>query len=90
MTTQDLANVITTESGLTNIQADKALSALAAYVANVLRNNEEVYLAGIGTFTTTRIPSNMEGTSIASGSTNLETTRVPYFEPGKELLNAIG
>ncbi len=89
MTTQDLANVIATESGLTNIQADKALSALAANVANALRNNEEVYLAGLGTFTTSRIPKEMEGSSIASGSTQVETTRVPHFEPGKELLNAI-
>ena len=89
MTTQDLANVIATESGLTNLQADKALSALAANISNALKNNEEVYLAGIGTFTTSRIPSKMEGSSIASGSTNLETTRVPHFEPGKELLNAI-
>ena len=89
MTTQDLANVIATESGLTNLQADKALSALAANIANALKNNEEVYLAGIGTFTTSRIPSKMEGSSIASGATKLETTRVPHFEPVKELLNAI-
>lgn len=89
MTTQDLANVIATESGLTNLQADKALSALAANISNALANNEEVYLAGVGTFTTSRIPSKMEGSSIASGSTNFETTRVPHFEPGKELLNAI-
>ena len=89
MTTQDLANVIATESGLTNLQADKALSALAANISNALKNNEEVYLAGVGTFTTSRIPSKMEGSSIASGSTNLETTRVANFEPGKELLNAI-
>ena len=89
MTTQDLANVIATESGLTNVQADKALSALAANVANALRNNEEVYLAGIGTFTTSRIPTEMAGSSIASGSSKVETTRVPHFEPGKELLSAI-
>ncbi|MCH7520044.1 MAG: HU family DNA-binding protein, partial [Candidatus Dadabacteria bacterium] len=43
MTTQDLANVIATESGLTNLQADKALSALAANISNALANNEEVY-----------------------------------------------
>lgn len=89
MTTQDLANVIATESGLTNLQADKALSALAANISNALANNEEVYLAGVGTFTTSRIPSKMEGSSIASGTKNFETTRVPHFEPGKELLNAI-
>jgi len=89
MTTQDLANVIATESGLTNLQADKALSALAANISNALANNEEVYLAGVGTFTTSRIPSRMEGSSIASGSQNFETTRVPHFEPGTELLNAI-
>ena len=45
MTTQDLANVIATESGLTTVQADKALSALATNVANALRNNEEVYIS---------------------------------------------
>lgn len=89
MTTQDLANAVATESGLTNLQADRALSALAANIVTALNNNEEVYLAGIGTFTTSRIPSKMENSSIASGSTNLETTRVPHFEPGKELINAI-
>ena len=89
MTTQDLANAIAAESGLTSIQADKALSALAANVVNALRNNEEVYLAGIGTFTTSRIPKEMEASSIANGSTRLETTRVPHFEPTNDLINAI-
>lgn len=89
MTTQDLANAIAAESGLTSIQADKALSALAANVVNALRNNEEVYLAGVGTFTTSRIPSEMEASSIANGSTRLETTRVPHFEPTNDLINAI-
>ena len=89
MTTHDLAEVIATDSGLTKVQADRALNSLASNVTNALKNNEEVYIAGIGTFTTARIPTNKAAASAAQNTSNLETTRVPRFEPGSELLTAI-
>ena len=91
MNTQDLVEVISSDSGLTKVQADRALNALAANLTSALKNNEEVYIAGIGTFTTTRIPANGGSDAVATGSAsaNLETARIPQFQPGTELLSAV-
>ena len=89
MTNQDLVDLIATDSGLTKLQADRALNSLATSLSNALKNNEEVYIAGIGTFTTSRIPAEADSSSAAKDSANIGTTRVPIFEPVTDLLSAI-
>ena len=89
MTNQDLVDLIATDSGLTKLQADRALNSLATSLSNALKNNEEVYIAGIGTFTTSRIPAAADSSSAAKDSANIGTTRVPIFEPVTDLLSAI-
>ena len=91
MNTRDLIEVISSESGLTKLQTDKALNSLAANLTIALKKDEEVYIAGIGTFTTGRIKDNENtdpnNTDNAAG--NSGTTRIPQFQPGTELLSAV-
>ena len=89
MTNQDLVDLIATDSGLTKLQADRALNSLATSLSNALKNNEEVYIAGIGTFTTSRIPVEADSSSGAEGSANISATRIPVFEPVTDLVNAV-
>ncbi|MCH8289258.1 MAG: HU family DNA-binding protein [Candidatus Marinimicrobia bacterium] len=89
MTNQDLVELIAADSGLTKLQADRALNSLATSLSNALKNNEEVYISGIGTFTTSRIPAEGDSSSAAQGSANIGTTRIPQFEPVTDLLAAV-
>lgn len=89
MTTHDLAETIATDSGLTKVQADVALNSLASSLAKALRNNEEVYISGIGTFSTSRIPVDTENAQTGKIQGNLDTARIPHFEPGNDLLTAV-
>ena len=94
MTTQDLAEVMASDSGLTKVQADKAINSRVSNLTNALKNNEEVHISDFGTFTTSRIPKNPGSGAAASGagtgrSADYETIRVPNFEPGSKLLSAI-
>ena len=89
MNTRDLVEVISSDSGLTKVQADRALNSLASNITAALKKNEEVYIAGIGTFTTTRIPADSSSEALESASANLETARIPQFQPGTELLSAV-
>ena len=90
MTNQELVDLIATDSGLTKLQADRALNSFATSLSSALKNNEEVHIAGIGTFTTSRIPVETEASSAAQGSANISAMRIPRFEPVTELLNAVG
>lgn len=94
MTTQDLAEAMASDSGLSKVQADKFLNSFVSNFTNALKKNEKVHIAGIGTFTTSRIPGNPRSGAAASGvgaggSADYETICVPHFEPGSKLLSAI-
>lgn len=91
MNTRELIEVISSDSGLTKVQADRALNSLATNLTIALKRNEEVYIAGIGTFTTSRLAESdnpdAANKDIASG--NPGTGRIPHFQPGTELLSAV-
>ena len=89
MTNQDLVELIAADSGLTKLQADRALNSLATSLSNALKNNEEVYISGIGTFTTSRIPAEGDSSAAVQDSANISTTRIPQFEPVTDLLAAV-
>ena len=91
MDTRDLVKVISSDSGLTKVQADRALNSLASNITAALKKNEKIYIAGFGTFMTTRVPadSSSEALKAGSASANLETARIPQFKPGNELLSAV-
>ena len=91
MNTQDLVKVISSDSGLTKVQADRVLNAFTINLTAALKKNEKIYIAGFGTFMTTRVPadSSSEALKAGSASANLETARIPQFKPGNELLSAV-
>ena len=91
MNTRDLVEVISSESGLTTVQTDRALNSLAANLTIALKKDEEVYIAGIGTFTTARLENdeNADPSNTDNAAGNGGTTRIPQFQPGTELLTAV-
>lgn len=91
MNTRDLVEAISSDSGLTKVQADRALNSLAANLTIALKKDEEVYIAGIGTFTTARLSNsdNADPTNTDVATGNSGTTRIPQFKPGTELLSAV-
>ena len=91
MNTRDLVEVISSESGLTTLQADRALNSLAANLTIALKKDEEVYIAGIGTFTTARLANdeNTDTNTTDNVAGNTGTSRIPQFQPGTELIAAV-
>ncbi len=91
MNTRDLVEVISSESGLTTLQADRALNSLAANLTIALKKDEEVYIAGIGTFTTARLTNdeNTDPNTTDNVAGNTGTSRIPQFQPGTELIAAV-
>ena len=92
MNTQDLVKVISSDSGLTKAQADRVLNAFTTNLTAALKKNEKIYIAGFGTFMTTQVPADSSSDALKAGSAtaNVEKARIPQFQPGKELLSAVG
>lgn len=80
---------VATQSGLTKVDAAKAVEALLEAITDALKKNEEVRLTGFGTFsisnraaTTGRNPRTGEAIKIAAA-------KVPKFKAGQTLKDAV-
>ena len=89
MNKKELIQSITSLSGLSQSDVEKALNGLVVSVCDALSRGEEVQLVGFGTFSvlergerTGRKPKTGEPVQIAAG-------RVPKFKAGKALKDAV-
>ena len=89
MNKQELIAAIATDSGLTKVEAEKALNSVTTNITAALRRKDKVTLVGFGTFSTSDRAARI-GRNPRTGETiNIAATTVPKFKAGKELKSAI-
>ena len=89
MNKSELIESIATESGLSKVDALKALDAMLGSVTTALQNGEQVVLVGFGTFSVKdRAPRKVKNPR--SGEImDVPASRVAAFKPGKGLKSAV-
>ncbi|MEF9972409.1 MAG: HU family DNA-binding protein [Clostridia bacterium] len=77
------------KSGLTQKQADVALTAVLDTIVEALKQGEKVQLTGFGTFEV-RERTEREGRNPATGETiKIAASKAPAFKPGKTFKDAL-
>ncbi len=89
MNKQELIAAIADDSGLTKVEAEKALNAVTANITAALTKNDKVTLVGFGTFSTSERAARTGRNPRTGESINIAATTVPKFKAGKELKLAI-
>ena len=89
MNKQELIAAIADDSGLTKVEAEKALNSVTSNITAALTRKDKVTLVGFGTFSTSDRAART-GRNPRTGETiNIAATTVPKFKAGKELKLAI-
>ena len=89
MNKQELIAAIANDSGLTKVEAEKALNSVTSNITAALTKKDKVTLVGFGTFSTSDRAART-GRNPRTGETiNIAATTVPKFKAGKELKMAI-
>lgn len=89
MNKNDLVTKVATASGLTKVDAERAIEATISSITDSLRGGEEVRLIGFGTFAITNRPAS-EGRNPRTGEPlKIPATRLPKFRAGKQLKEAV-
>ncbi len=89
MNKTDLISQVATASGLTKIDADKAIDALIAAITSALKSGEEVRVVGFGSFSVTQRAAK-EGRNPRTGDTiKIAASKALKFSAGKGLKEAV-
>ncbi len=89
MNKSELVGAISEKSGLTKVDAGKALDAMIEAVTETLKNGEQVTLVGFGTFEV-RERAARSGRNPRTGETiEIKAAKKPAFKPGKALKDAV-
>ncbi|MCH8305271.1 MAG: HU family DNA-binding protein [Candidatus Marinimicrobia bacterium] len=89
MNKQELISAIATDSGLTKVEAEKALNSVTSNITAALTKKDKVTLVGFGTFSTSDRAARIGRNPRTGESINIAATTVPKFKAGKELKAAI-
>jgi len=89
MNKQELIAAIATDSGLTKVEAEKALNSVTTNITAALTRKDKVTLVGFGTFSTSDRAARIGRNPRTGESINIAATTVPKFKAGKELKAAI-
>ncbi|MCH8299284.1 HU family DNA-binding protein [Candidatus Marinimicrobia bacterium MT.SAG.3] len=89
MNKQELIAAIATDSGLTKVEAEKALNSVTSNITAALTKKDKVTLVGFGTFSTSDRAARIGRNPRTGESINIAATTVPKFKAGKELKAAI-
>ena len=89
MTKPELVKAVAEQAGLTNKDADKAVSALISVVTSELAAGGKVQLIGFGTFEVVERAAR-EGRNPQTGETvKIKASKAPKFKAGKALKDAV-
>lgn len=89
MNKQELVSQVSENSGLTKVDAEKAIDATIHAITHSLKAGDEVRLVGFGTFTTAE-RKQTEGRNPRTGEKiNIPATRLPKFRAGKQLKDSV-
>ena len=89
MNKTDLVNVIAAEAELTKKQAEAALNAFTATVADALKNGDKVQLIGFGTFEVRERGARTGRNPKTGAAIEIAASKTPAFAAGKGLKDAI-
>ncbi len=89
MNKQELVAQISSHSGLTKADAERALDATITSVTHALKGGDEVRLVGFGTFTTAQRAASMGRNPRTGQEIKIAATRLPKFRAGKQLKDAV-
>ena len=89
MTKADLVNSIAEKAGLNKADAEKALKAFTDAVTDALKAGEKVSLVGFGTFSVGDRAARQGQNPQTGAKINIPAAKVPKFEAGKALKDAI-
>lgn len=85
MNKTQLAEAMAQESGLSKIDAMKALNAFVRVVVRTLRSDEKILLTGLGTFTTVRYAERMGRNPRSGAPVRIPARRVVRFRPSRAM-----
>ena len=89
MNKQELIAAVASDSGLTKVEAEKALNSVTSNITSALKGRDKVTLVGFGTFSTSDRAAR-QGRNPRTGETiHIAASTVPKFKAGKELKTAI-
>ena len=89
MNRQELVDAIAKETGLTKVDADKALKAFTNTVSKELKKKGKVQLVGFGTFEVAKRAAR-EGRNPQTGKAmKIKASKAPKFKAGKALKDAL-
>lgn len=89
MNKQELVSHVSENSGLTKMDAERAIDATIHAITSTLQSGDEVRLVGFGTFTTAERQQS-EGRNPRTGEKiQIPATRLPKFRAGKQLKDAV-
>ena len=89
MNKTDLINVVASEAGLSKKQAEAAVNATLAAVANALKDGDKVQLIGFGTFEVKSVAAR-EGRNPKTGEViKIEASKKPSFTASKVLKDQV-
>ena len=89
MNKNDLVVTVANSSGLSKVDASKAVDAVFDAIITAMKTGDEVRLVGFGTFNVTERAAS-EGRNPRTGEKiTIPASRMPKFKPGKHLKEAI-
>ena len=89
MTKTDLINVVAAEAGISKKEADAAVNATFAAIANALKEGDKVQVIGFGTFEV-KAAAAREGRNPKTGETiKIDASKRPAFSASKVLKDQV-
>ncbi|GHS91871.1 transcriptional regulator [Alphaproteobacteria bacterium] len=85
----ELITSVSTKSGLSKVDSEKAIDAVFDSITDALKDGDEVRMVGFGTFVCVDKPAS-EGRNPRTGEKiKIKARRVPKFKPGKQLKESV-
>ena len=89
MNRAELVDAIAKETGLTKVDAEKALKAFTTVVSKELKKKGKVQLIGFGTFEAKNRPARVARNPRTGDSVKIAACKAPAFKAGKALKDAV-
>ena len=89
MNKSDLIEHIATQADISKAAATRALDAIVGGVKTTLKKSGSVTIAGFGTFAVTKRAARTGRNPRTGAAIKIKAAKVPKFEPGKALKDAI-
>ncbi|GAB1372541.1 HU family DNA-binding protein [Candidatus Kapaibacterium sp.] len=89
MNKNDLINAVAAETGMTKINAEKAIKATVNAITGELSNGGSLTLIGFGTFSVVHKGERMGKNPQTGASIKIAAKKVAKFKPGKALATSV-